>query len=271
MAQWNRSLYLIFSLRLAPVGKSSACAFLPSHIRRCDTLYLSTMRIKGEYWIKPNAGLGAVDVVFADGSAGNQTHESIAFEAVRRELLDVLDYKGDTGGDIQSPRFLNRVFENFCLIQELPLPNHPQPNDYEKAVRLWMQRNCPGNLWLICDFSKDLRNAVSENWGWKTVHGNNIGTWSLTRDDFNKIATGIAEIVDQQWTDSEDEEDLMESLFIITVGSTGKMHRVTFQDFEDRNFGICVSSSDFEQPERCDAVSRMDEDLMASCYSRVGD
>jgi len=155
---------------------------------------------RGEWWIADGRA------EFADGDIGDKNHEAVVIETVQRQWADdefsmyeMVDWEG-----FENSLFEEAVDEKGLNREEI---HDPEPFVYE-ALK---QRGMSDEEILVARGQGtriDIRGYAMKTWGWKSVHGNYITSWTLTPKDLKEIADGLW---DAETETSEEELFTLES------------------------------------------------------------
>jgi len=171
---------------------------------------LKISQIRGEYWITDSG-----QVMMADGNIGDYNHESYVIEAVQSELSnggeDYEGWKHETALEILEEK--KQELED----RKMELEDGVDTKSIdEKLYEIWeMSRNIDYHAYELIDSHLkelgidqekfdiaeghgDARAYAMKKWGWKRLEGNNVETWTLTKNDLKTIGNGLYDAYDEE-------------------------------------------------------------------------
>lgn len=180
----------------------------------------------GEWWIVDGSA------EYADADTGEIGHEGIVLDMVRREIAETFGLQ-----------WLGEYYDWDEVKQECirAYLRDQDEEDQKKLMKIWNANDEDEFIGMVpyeseifdsiaqkegieklkidvADNTTDPRDYGMKELGWKRVAGNNIQTWTLTRDDLHSISNGIDDIL------GEFGQGGGGITYNIEVGSTGKMY-----------------------------------------------
>lgn len=163
-------------------------------------------KLSGEWWIIDGSA------IFADGDAGDFSHETYSIKYAQDMLMD------DPDGDWESWKMQKAI----ATAESIKAENEFEDNyDEYKYWEMSQEAKNDPEVFLLDHMEeagidqetffvangnhKDPRDWSMKTLGWKRVEGNNITTWTLTSDDLTSIKQGIWDIA--QENDILDDEE----------------------------------------------------------------
>lgn len=217
--------------------------------------------LRGEYWFKESGVWGA------DGGTAGLSHEEHVISMARCRFLDEIDEQA-------SGNFLDDKVFGAVLLRRIQSDGIGVPDSSMDAVRdgliQWKASdvgvNYTESLCAAAFDETDLRQYAMREWGWKWCKSRWVGTHSLKKEDFEKIADGMAAAAEREKSIPKDSETVE-----IAVTLTGKSYTVPWTAIRTRNYE-CLPVHEANPLRGPSAqVKNMDMRAMHSCYTRLGD
>jgi hypothetical protein len=229
--------------------------------------------IRGEYWISRDG-----DVEFADGDIGDLNHEGIVIRTVMSKIADMVAM--DTDDDFDWDMLVHFVFKDL-FDDDDSVPNIKVGGKYPEPIMrrimaklLQASRAAFGNPRAARDAIQiaqgrgDAREFAMEHFGDKWCRGNDIASWTLTREDVGAIIAGVGNIVYEETGDSADLVTVPLSIRSVKGGS----YEATLQELESRELGHRTPEAYSNPLSATNQLKQIDVDDMHPNYrGKVGD
>jgi hypothetical protein len=189
--------------------------------------------MNGEYWITEGG-----DVMYADGDIGDYNHEAYVIQQAQSQVVqasDLDEYEYDRGEYVDWDKFMEdlprHTYEELSgqakSIEEKQRLRQQYELDPEVfTYRALKEMGIDDDTYAIATGFGDAREFAMKKWGWKRVQGTNVESWTLNPDDFQTIARGLGEIMEQEGVDDDSLQ------FHISVYSTGQSFDMTITELE---------------------------------------
>lgn len=185
----------------------------------------------GEWWIIDG------HAEFADSDTGDIGHEGIVLDMLRREIAESfgMDWIGEYyDWDEVKQKCIAKYFEEQSEEDQILILKKWAVNDKDELIQkvpynsnifdtIAQEEGISKMKIDVADNSVDPRDYGLKELGWKRVAGDNIQTWTLTRDDLHSISNGIDDILQERNWENENESE-NEITYNIEVGATGKFY-----------------------------------------------
>ena len=217
--------------------------------------------LHGEYWFK---GSG---VWCADGGAAGLSHEEHVISMARCRFFDEIEEQAC--GDFLDDKSFCEVLGRRLQKDGIALPDVSMDAVRDGLIQ-WKSSdagiNYTESLCAAAFDETDLRQYAMREWGWKWCKSRWVGTHSLKKEDFDKIADGMTAAAAHEKSKPKDSETVE-----IAVTLTGKSYTVPWTAIRTRNYE-CLPVHEAEPFHGPSAqVKNMDMKAMHSCYTRLGD
>ena len=224
---------------------------------------LEPYEIQGEYWIQDGYAQ------FCDQSIGDDGHDSVA---IREAQGLVLNYLGMDSDELERNygRFDDLVekglIENEMEISE----DHDIEEDFYNFIKDQFSEQeankCRELYRIACDRTgTDARMYAKKNWGWITVHGNNIGVYKLDEKTIRSLIRGIEQILSESGAD-----DILDEQVDLYIGQDIKSEykntdrNITLADLKDRFLGSGKTKAD--NVTKTDVADKLDKAIQHPFY-----
>lgn len=194
------------------------------------------IRIRGEYWFDENG-----NTMYADGDVGDMNHEMHVEQMVTGSILNYFGLDMDEFRSLELSEYYDDIKEE--LKGDLDLQDEDAVEEFEDSfdfdpkqfIEDYIVKNFKEPREKISKmlYMRDAREYAIKEWNWSRVHGNNIEVNRLTKDQLNRVSSGIWSALDEEgsiFSDEEREIAGQTDYYISTY--TGKSYTIKLDDMD---------------------------------------